>query len=123
MRRIPRHEGAGRDIGDHHGTGCDEGLLAHMDTANQRRVGAHSGAFGDTGRDENPISASAARSRTQVIGECGTRADEDVVLELHALPDMNAILHHHAIAQDGAAFDEGMVTEIAVPASMSGLGA
>jgi hypothetical protein len=53
-------------------------------------------------------------SRKLVVGECRVWTDKDIVLESHAIPELNAGLHGDAVPDDHVVLDKDMVTDVAV---------
>lgn len=54
----------------------------------------------------------------RVVGERGVRADEDIVLQADAVPELNAAFHCDPIADDHVVLDEDSVIEVHVAADL-----
>ena len=80
-----------------------------------RRVGADRRALlHDASCRKLPAALLAAREA--VVRERRVRADEDVVLDAHAVPELDAALDRHAVADDDVVLDEDVVADVAVGA-------
>ena len=55
-------------------------------------------------------------AREGVVGEGDVGADEDVVLDAQAVPELNAGFHRDAVADDDVVLDEDVGAEVAVGA-------
>ena len=76
----------------------------------QRGVRADRSAGLDHGLREGFRILPAARKA--IVGEGGVRADEDVVVQAHAVPQLDAALDRDPVAQNHAAFDENEVADV-----------
>ena len=100
-----------RDVLGDDGAGADHGAFADGEPREDGSVGADRGAFLDQGREQRR--RGVARARLTVVGERRVRSDEDVVLERHAIPKLDAAFDRDAVADDDLVLDEAMGARIA----------
>lgn len=98
-----------------HGAGPDHRAPADLDIGKYGRVGADRGAPSDHRARElaGPILA----SWKAIIGEGCVRANEDVVLDRDAVPQLHPAFHRDAVANDHVVLDEDPVANIAIRAN------
>ena len=85
------------------------------DAGQDRGVGADRGARADDGRAGRTSGYCLLRGK-QVVGEGRVGTDEDVVLEAHAVPQLDAALDGDPVADDDVVLDEDVVADVAVGA-------
>lgn len=70
-----------------------------------------SAGFNGRNRKGNRILLTA---REGIVGEVNVEADEDVVFDAKAVPELNAGLHRHTVSDDDVILDEYVRADIAV---------
>ena len=94
------------------GARADEAALAQSHTANDRGVRAHRDSFFDPRFHRNPGRVAATRS--EIVGQHGVWAKEDVIGNVYMLPHGHAVLDRHVVADRHAALDKSVIPDVAM---------
>lgn len=94
--RLSHDERMLRDVPCDDSPGRNHAMLSQCRAADDRRVGADTGAVLDFGRHNVPVWN--MRSGIQVIGECHVRPDEYLIAHRYATIDQRAVLNLAAVA-------------------------
>ena len=89
-----------------------ETTLAESYAANDRCVGADSYSFFDPCFHRDPVCVAAAWC--QIVCENGVWTKEYVVRHVHVLPNTDAIFDRDVVADGNAAFNERVITDVAI---------
>jgi len=95
---------------------ADHCFLTDGDAGQERGVRSNGRAAPDCGASQRFRRQVLAASRKTIVSERRVRPDKDIVLQRHAIPELNAALDGDAITDHNIVFDECVIADVAVPA-------
>lgn len=112
---VSYHNGVGRHIASDDGARTDHRAFADHEAWENRRVCSDRGSplHGRHGELGWPDTA----TRKGIVRECCIWANEDVVFQTHAIPQLDPALHCHSVSDDYVILNEDPVTYVAVLAN------
>ena len=111
---IARDDRVGRHRFDDDGARAHHRAASDRDSRQQRGIGSDRCALLHDRRQE--LRGPPPAARKAIVRERRVRADEDVVLDAYAIPELDAAFHGDAVADDDVVLDERVIADVAVGA-------
>jgi len=92
---------------------ADQGVLPDGHAAENRRIRPNAGTTANPGGETHPTGI--ATPRPPVVGQCGVRADKDIIFNGEAVPHRHVILNRDAVTNHRATLDVTVLTDVAIP--------